>query len=48
MKHRLIVSLIAIATVSLITNLASAQVTVFDPFNYEVNKDQVRRHWEVI
>lgn len=48
MKHRCIVSLLAIATFSVITDLASAQVTVFDPFNYEVNKDQVRRHWEVI
>lgn len=48
MQHRLNLSLVAVAAGTILTNVASAQVTVFDPFNYEVNKDQVRKHREVI
>ena len=48
MQHRLSLSLVAVAAGMFLTNVASAQVTVFDPFNYEVNKDQVRKHREVI
>lgn len=48
MKYRPITSLTAITTVAFLTNIASAQVTVFDPFNYKVNKEQVHRHWQVI
>ncbi len=48
MTHRFSRLLSAVAVGMFLTNTASAQVTVFDPFNYVVNKDQVRRHREVI
>jgi conjugal transfer/entry exclusion protein len=47
-KHRTSILILAAVVVSALSSLASAQVTVFDPFNYKVNKEQVRRHWEVI
>jgi conjugal transfer/entry exclusion protein len=47
-KQRTAILLLAAATASALPAIAPAQVTVFDPFNYKVNKEQVRRHWQVI